>query len=632
SEEELASRAVEGWQQFEGHSPHRPYVDLVKIRNPKTGNLMSRVPDVGNPWLDAGIVPYSTLKYNTDHTYWEKWFPADFITESFPGQFRNWFYAMLAMSTMMTGRAPFKVLLGHALVRDQKGEDMHKSKGNAIPFDGAVDDGYELFCERKPNQKPEDQAARELPAGWVSLSEGMARIEKREFLALKAKYPPMSADLMRWMYCRQNPVANINFGPGPAEEIRSKFIMKLWHTYAFLCTYAPLDGFDPGTPLVPVADRPDIDRWILSDLQLLIQQARAAFESYDVMSFCLAAEEFVDDKLSNWYVRRNRRRFWKSEQGTDKLAAYQTLYAVLVTLTKLCAPIIPFITETIYQNLVVSAGPGPAGVPASVHHCPFPEINEGWVDAALSTDMDALLRIVSLGSAARNLVKIKVRQPLAELKVAPGNDAERRAVLRFADQVCEELNLKKTTLHDSGNGPLLSYEIKPNMKTAGPKFGNRLKAVQAAIAAADPAQVAEKVHAGHEVELPGADGAVTLDPGDLVVTPKTSDGWAGLADRGTQLLLDARITPSLAQEGIAREVIRHVQNSRKDAGLQVEDRIILYLGTDSATLAQAIETHRAYIAAECLVAQWATRPLGEGAFHVEVKVDGQGLVIELRRV
>jgi isoleucyl-tRNA synthetase len=630
SEEELKARAVEGWDKFQGHTPHRPYVDLIKIRNPKTGNLMARVPDVGNPWLDAGIVPYSTVKYNSDRGYWEKWFPADFITESFPGQFRNWFYALLAMSAMMTGRSPFKVLLGHALVRDQKGEDMHKSKGNAIPFDGAADTGYELFVERKPNLKPEDQAARELPIGWIGLSEGPARIDNKEFAALKAKYPPMSADLMRWMFCRQNPVANINFGPGPAEEIRSKFIMKLWNTYAFFCNYARLDNFDAGAPQVPVKERPDIDRWILSDLQLLIQKARQAFESFDVMAFCLAAEEFVDDKLSNWYVRRNRRRFWKSEQGADKLAAYQTLYTVLVTLTRLCAPVVPFLTETMHQNLA-GKGAGRTDATRSVHHASFPTVDEALVDAPLSADMDALLRIVSLGSAARNLVKIKVRQPLAELKVQPGTDADRRAVQRFADQIAEELNVKKVTLHDVTTGPLLRYEVKPNLKNVGPKFGPRLKDVVAAVAAADHAWVAEKVQAGRTVDLATPDGPVTLEPSDLVVTPKTADGWAGLADRGTQLLLDARITPELAKEGMAREVIRHVQNSRKDAGLQMEDRIVLYLGTDSATLAQAIEAHKAYVVAETLVAKWATQPLGGDAFHVEVKVEGQKLVIELRK-
>src|SRR5262249_2136381 len=212
---------------FEGHTPHRPWIDLVKIHNPKTGNLMARISDVGTPWLDAGIVPYSTMHYNTDRKEWEKWFPADFITESFPGQFRNWFYALLAMSTMMEGRAPFKVLLGHALVRDEHGDEMHKTKGNAIPF-----------------------------------NEGAEK---------------MSADLMRWMFCRQNPTANINFGYGPAEEVRSKLTMKLWNSYRFFCDNARLPvekgGFDVAAPPVPVQDRPDFDRWILSDLQKLVRNA-----------------------------------------------------------------------------------------------------------------------------------------------------------------------------------------------------------------------------------------------------------------------------------------------------------------------------------------------------------------------
>src|SRR5207249_6941404 len=204
SRQELQERAVAGWKDFEGHSPHRPWIDLVKIKCTQCGGTASRISDVGNPWLDAGIVPYSTLKYNTDRAYWEKWFPADFITESFPGQFRNWFYAILAMSTMMTRRPPFRVLLGHGQVRDQKGEEMHKSKGNAIPFNGAADDGYELFVERNPKLKPEEQARRELPEGWLSVREGEARIENRQFPALFATYPPMGADIMRWLYCRQN--------------------------------------------------------------------------------------------------------------------------------------------------------------------------------------------------------------------------------------------------------------------------------------------------------------------------------------------------------------------------------------------------------------------------------------------
>jgi len=266
-----------------------------------------------------------------------------------------------------------------------------------------------------------------------------------------------------------------------------------------------------------------------------------------------------------------------------------------------------------------------------VHHCPFPEPDPALIDARLSEDMDALLRLVSLGSAARNIVKIKVRQPLAEIKVQAGTDADREAVERFADQMAEELNLKKVTLHHAGNGSLLQYEVKANMKSLGPKFGNRLKAVQVAIAAADPAVLAEKVQAGQTVELQCSDGPATLEPTDLIVQPKVGEGFAGLADRGTQLLLDARITPELAQEGMAREVIRYVQNARKDAGLNMEDRIVLYLGATSETLAKAIVTHLAYIAAETLTAMWADQPLGPGAFRIEVRIEGQSLVIELRK-
>ncbi|HXG12315.1 MAG TPA: isoleucine--tRNA ligase [Gemmataceae bacterium] len=592
--EELRARAVAGWQEFEGHTPHRPWIDLVKVQCTQCGGRASRIPDVGNPWLDAGIVPYSTMKYNTDRAYWEKWFPADFITECFPGQFRNWFYAILAMSTMMTGRPPFKVLLGHGLVRDQWDRPMHKSAGNAIPFEGAADEGYELTDPH-----------------------GVTR-----------RYPPMSADLIRWLFCRHNPALNINFGPGPAEELRSKFTLKLWNSYAFFCNYARLDGFDPNAPAVPVRQRPDIDRWILSDLQKLIQTARDEFPRFNVMAFCLKAEEFVEDKLSNWYVRRNRRRFWKSEQGTDKLAAYQTLYTVLTTLTKLFAPIMPFLTEHMYQNLVARRV---KEAPVSVHLCAFPEADESLIDEDLSADMEALLRLVSLGSAARNTVKIKVRQPLAEMKVQPGDERERRAVERFSDQIRDELNVKAVCLHESRNGPLLHYEIKPNLKNLGPKLGARLKEVLEALAQVDPSTAAKKVGAGQSLELSCPGGPVTLEPADVVVQMKAPEGWAGTADRNTQVLIDTRITEELKQEGMAREVVRQVQELRKKANLEMEDRIVLHLGTDSPALRQAIAAHRDYICAETLTVRLSAEPLGGNAPRAAVKVDGQPLTIELRK-
>jgi isoleucyl-tRNA synthetase len=592
SREELRARSVsegEGWDQFEGHTPHRPWIDLVKLKCAKCGATTSRIPDVGNPWLDAGIVPYSTMGYNRDRKYWQEWFPADFIVESFPGQFRNWFYAILAMSAMMERRSPFKVLLGHGLVRDQWDRPMHKSAGNAIPFEGAADTGFDLTD----------------PKGG------------------KSHYPAMSADLIRWLFCRTNPAANIDFGPGPAEELRSKFTLKLWNTYAFFCNYARLDQFDPIAPQVPVKKRPDIDRWILSDLQLLIGKARETFESYNVMAFCLEAEKFIDDKLSNWYVRRNRRRFWKSEKGADKEAAYQTLYNVLTTLVKLFAPVMPFLSEAMYQNL--RAGSVSDG--SSVHLCDFPQVDDSLIDADLSADMDALLRLVSLGSAARNTVKIKVRQPLAEIAVRPGNPAEANAAQRFEDQLCDELNVKKLTLHGANGKPLLVPEVKPNPKTLGPKFGPRMKEVLAAIAAANPGDLAAKVQAGQPFDV----GGFTLEPADLSVHMKAPDGWAGVADRGTELVIDARITEELAREGMARDIVRQVQELRKQADLNMEDRIALVLQTESGRLQSAIEVHKDYIAGETLTVEWPASVDGKAA-SAEVKIDGQSLTILLRRI
>jgi isoleucyl-tRNA synthetase len=441
----------------------------------------------------------------------------------------------------------------------------------------------------------------------------------------------MGADEIRWLYCRHNPANNINFGPGPAEELRSKFLLKLWNTYAFLCNYARIDGFDPNAPRVAVEDRPDIDRWILSDLQYLIETAREEYENFNVPAFCVQAERFVDDLLSNWYVRRNRRRFWKSEQGPDKLAAYQTLHAVLVTLTKLLAPIMPFLSETMYQNLTVKSGLRNSAVPRSVHLCDFPTPDETLIDTELSEDMTALLRLVSMGMAARNDARIKLRQPLAEVKIQPGHESDRRAVERFDDQIREELNVKKVTLHDPAHGPLIQHGVSLNMKSAGPKFGPRVQQVQAALNAANPEYVVAAFNALKPIELSCADDDVTLERADVRPYLILPEGWAGVADAGTQVLIDIRITESLKLEGLAREIVRHVQELRKTAGLQMEDRIELSLQTESAALRKAIETHREYICRETLAVKFTTEPLGDGAHRADVKVEGQALRIELRK-
>lgn len=620
SREELRERAVEGWQEFDGHTPHRPWVDKIKIRNPKTGNLMSRIPDVGNPWLDAGIVAFSTLKYNTDRTYWSEWYPADFITESFPGQFRNWFYALLALSTMMSdGQPPFRTLLGHGTVNDQFGKAMHKSDGNSIEFVGAADSGYELFKDIEPKDDAK-VALAELPKGYLSLRDEPVTVNGESKKRVFAKYRAIGADVVRWFYSRFNPAGNVNFGPETTDDVRAKFVIKLWNCYGFFCNYARLDGFDPSAAQVPVKDRPDIDRWILSDLQLLIKTARKSFETFDVASFCLAAEEFVDAKLSNWYIRVNRPRFWSKNAELDpaglqdKRAAYQTLHTVLLELCKLCAPVVPFLTESMWANL--------KGGAESVHLADFPVADETLIDTALSQDMDAVLRIVSLGMAARNDVGINVRRPLAELRVS-GSEADRRAAGRFPDLITDEVNVKRVTLLDEG-GPRLTDAAKLNPKTAKARYKGKPADAIAALAELDAAKVREELKANGKFTLLG----VELAPDDVLFETTAPEGWGGVVDKGTQVLIDTHITPELRAEGMARDVVRFVQDTRKKAGLDVADKIVLHLGTESAEVRAAIDTHRATIAAETQTVRWEEVTGGHTA---TVKLDGQELVISLKK-
>lgn len=642
SREELKERAVEGWEEFEGHTPHRPWVDQVKIRNPRTGNLMSRIPDVGNPWLDAGIVAFSTLKYNTDRKYWEKWYPADFITESFPGQFRNWFYALLALSTMMSdGKPPFKTLLGHGLVRDQEGKEMHKSEGNSLEFIAAADEGFTLTHKLKPNEKPKK------PEGALSFTETeiFDKENGKTVKAICAAYPAIGADVMRWLYCRNNPAANVNFGPIPANEVRAKFHIKLWNCYAFFCNYARLDGFDPSESQVPMMDRPDIDRWILLDLQGLIRSGRKDFERYDVMAFCLEAERFVDDRLSNWYVRRNRDRFWSKKAQLDaagkrdKLSAYQTMHEVLKTLMKLIAPIVPFLSELIWQNIRSSTDA------ESVHLCDYPkpsvaEIDESIEDRELLEAMRGLMRLVSYTMSLRNQAKQKVRQPLATLIIQTGNQGEMLALKRFRDQLLEEINVKQIQVYSrtENNRDLLDYDLKPNLKKLlewdkdhGRELFQKLQKGEFK----PPSNSSTGIRLGGTINLPHARYDLPFDTVYQWKSPEGKEGWEYFAvgpSYHTQLLLDTRITPELKAEGLARDVVRFVQDARKDAGLDVEDKIELFLGSESTQVKDAITAHQTYIASETQITEWSDTPLDGEAYTVTVKVDGVSLTISLRKV
>ncbi|MCK4904275.1 MAG: class I tRNA ligase family protein, partial [Candidatus Marinimicrobia bacterium] len=411
SKEELKELAVEGWDAFEGHSPHRPWIDKVKIKHPESGLIGTRILDVGNPWLDAGIVPYSTIKYNENRSYWGKWFPAEFITECFPGQFRNWFYSLLAMSTVMENKAPFKTLLGHALVRDSKGKEMHKSVGNAIWFNDAADE--------------------------------------------------MGVDVMRWLFINHNVESNLNFGYEAANEIRKR-IITLWNSYSFFATYAAVDGFNPLKSKIEESDLTIMDRWIRAKLHQLIKDIRSSFDIYRLDKSMWEIELFLED-MSNWYIRRNRRRFWKSEDDSDKQAAYHTLYDVLLTLTKLLAPIIPFVTDKMYNNLVINIDDS---APESVHLCDYPEVVSKYIDDDLVKQVDALKKVVELGRSARNKADLKIRQPLQSLFYVVNDDNLSKFLNDNKSIILDELNVKEI-IRVTNSEELITYDVKPNLAILG---------------------------------------------------------------------------------------------------------------------------------------------------------------------
>lgn len=445
--EELEEKAVEGFEEFEGHTPHRPWIDNVKIKCSKCGKLASRIKDVGNPWLDAGIVPFSTLidpktqevSYMDDKKYWKEWFPADFVTESFPGQFKNWFYSILAMSTVLEGTTPFKNLLGYALVRDEKGEEMHKSKGNSIWFDDAAE--------------------------------------------------KIGVDVMRWMYSTQNPVQNLNFGFGTADEVRRRFHLLLWNTYNYFVTYANLDNIDCQT--FDIRSENILDKWITSKLNNLIKLITESLEKYDAYNAALAIEAFVND-FSTWYIRRSRDRVgFSAENSEDKKAFYCTSYSVLTTLSKLLAPFIPFVSEEIYKNLTDGE---------SVHLADWPQFDETLLNSDLEEKMILMRKICELGNAERKESGIKVRQPLSKFTIY---NVQFTIDGELVQLIKDELNVKEVEIEE------------------GPSFA------------------------------------------------KASEG----KEREMEVEFDTNITPELKEEGEARDIIRQIQEARKESGCDVSEKV-----------------------------------------------------------
>ncbi len=537
--DELKSRTVKGWDQFEGHTPHKPYIDNLEISCEKCGAPVKRIPDVGNPWLDAGIVPYSTLGYISDHDYWEQWFPPKFITESLPGQFRNWFYSLLAMSTVLENKAPFETILGHALVKDENGNDMHKSAGNAIWFDDAAE--------------------------------------------------KIGVDVMRWMYAAHNPENNLNFGYGPANDIRKK-MLTLWNTYSFFITYADIDNYNPNTRRIPYDDLADLDKWMLSKLHLFLREAKADYDGFHVEKLMRRIEELLDN-LSNWYVRRSRRRFWKSENDGDKIAAYQTLYDTLKNIIIAIAPVIPFMTEDMYRNLVCSVDPD---APESVHLNAFPEADEAMIRPELSEEIDTIIKVVEMGRAARNKANLRVRQPLASIIVKTRNPRENSYVEKLKDQIIEELNIKQVDITEDLSG-LVSYSVKPNFTLLGKRLGKDLPLVQKALAAMDAAELASRVNAGESISVEG----YTLENSDLLVTMQERENLAAIEDKGYFVAVDTFISDELREEGLVRDIVRNIQTLRKEADFKVDDRITLAVNGDEE-LIKAVMANLDYLKQEVL--------------------------------
>ncbi len=562
SREELAELAMEGWDEFQGHTPHRPYIDAVKIRCSGCGKPVSRIADVGNPWLDAGIVPFSTMHYREDPEFWKQWFPADFVTESFPGQFRNWFYSLLAMGTVLRRESPFKTLFGYALVFGEDGRPMHKSAGNAIEFDEAAD--------------------------------------------------RMGVDVMRWMFANARPEDNILFGWHAADEARRRLLV-LWNVYSFFVTYARQADWEPNQPAPTVAERGPLDRWILARVARLANEVELRLKAYEALDATRAIDGFIED-LSTWYLRRSRKRFARSADPTDRAAAFATMHATLVALARIAAPIMPFLTEAIYQNLVV-AGAVP-GAPDSVHLTVWPtEELKHLNDRALQQSMDVAMRIVDLARTLRSQAGIKLRQPLSRMWLAiPGAErlVERDALL---DLVKDEVNIKEIVLIGD-ESELVDRRVKPLL----PKIGKKLGAAIPAVMAAARENRFELLPDG-SVRM----GGVTLAADEVEVMATPRPGTAVAHHEGLVVVIDTELTPQLRAEGDARELQRAIQDARKDANVELDDEVQISVQAPDAVKA-TLEPFVCFVEVETR-SRISFGPIADGRTGLSVELDSGNVTI-----
>ena len=499
---------------------HRPYIDEITMKCPKCGKTLHRVPEVIDCWFDSGAMPFAQHHYPFENKdVFEQQFPADFISEAVD-QTRGWFYSLLAESTILFNKAPYKnvIVLGH--VQDENGQKMSKSKGNAVdPFEA---------------------------------------LEK------------YGADAIRWyFYVNSAPWLPNRFHGKAVQEGQRKFMGTLWNTYAFFVLYANIDEFDATKYTLDYEKLSVMDKWLLSKLNSVVKEVDEDLNDYKIPETARALQEFVDD-MSNWYVRRSRERFWAKGMEQDKINAYMTLYTALVTICKAAAPMVPFITEEIYQNLVRSID---KDAPESIHLCHFPKVNEELIDKDLEENMDNLLKIVVMGRACRNAANIKNRQPIGKMFVkAPFTLDD-----FFKEIIEDELNVKEMTFTDDVRA-FTSYTFKPQLKTVGPKYGKFLGGIKKALSELDGNQAMDELKANGQLKLDINGQEIVLLDSDLLIDTAQTEGYVSESDNDITVVLDTNLTPELIEEGFVREIISKIQTMRKEAGFEVTDKIGISLG------------------------------------------------------
>ena len=502
---------------------HRPFIDNVHLTCEKCGKSMTRVPEVIDCWFDSGSMPFAQYHYPFENKdLFEKNFPADFISEAVD-QTRGWFYSLLAISTLLFDKAPYKnvIVLGH--VQDENGQKMSKSKGNAVdPFDA---------------------------------------LEKH------------GADAIRWyFYSNSAPWLPNRFHDKAVTEGQRKFLGTLWNTYAFFVLYANIDNFDPTKYTLNYDKLPVMDKWVLSKLNTLVQTCDNYLENYKITETTRVLQDFVDE-LSNWYVRRSRERFWAKGMEEDKVNAYMTLYTALVTLSKIAAPMIPFMSEQIYRNLVCSVD---ASAPESVHLCDYPVANTAWIDTQLENDMEDLLKVVVMGRACRNAANLKNRQPLGKMFIK----ADFTLSSFFTDIIEDELNVKSVEFTDDVRA-FTTYTFKPQLKTVGPKYGKLLGKIRPALAEVDGNAAMDELNAKGVLTLHIDDTEVLLETADLLIEMTQMPGYVTENAGEITVVLDSNLTEELIEEGYVRELISKIQTMRKEAGFEVTDHItVAYAGNE----------------------------------------------------